>query len=29
VLGRFIDAISRGAGRPGPLLHRARGKSTA
>jgi nucleoside-diphosphate-sugar epimerase len=29
VLGRFVDAISRGAGRPGPLLHRAQRKSTA
>lgn len=24
VLSRFVDAMSRGAGRPGPLLHRAR-----
>jgi hypothetical protein len=22
VLGRFVDAMGRGAGRPGPLLHR-------
>ncbi len=29
VLGGFVDAMSRGAGRPGPLLYRARGKSTA
>ena len=29
VLGHFVDAMSRGSGRPGPLLHRARSKSTA
>ena len=25
VLGRFVDALARGAGRPGPLLYRRRG----